>query len=35
MLGYDTTDEEYVWLVTKVLKDDRLQRVPYNGSGRA
>ena len=35
MLGYDTTDEEYVWLATKVLKDDRLQRVPYNGSGRA
>jgi len=35
MLGYDTTDEEYVWLATKVLKDDRLQHVPYNGSGRA
>ena len=33
--GYDTTDEEYVWLATKVLKDDRLQHVPYNGSGRA
>lgn len=31
MLGYDTAAEEYVWLVTKVLKDDRLQRVPYHG----
>lgn len=30
MLGYDTAAQEYVWLVTKVLKDDRLQRVPYN-----
>ena len=31
MLGYDTAAEQYVWLVTKVLKDDRLQRVPYRG----
>ncbi len=35
MLGYDTAAKEYVWLVTKVLKDDRLQRVPYNGSDPA
>lgn len=35
MLGYDTAAEEYVWLVTKVLKDDRLQRVPYHGADPA
>lgn len=32
MLGYDTAAAEYVWLATKVIKDDRLQRVPYHGS---
>lgn len=31
MLGYDTARQEYVWLVTKIIKDDRLQRVPYQG----
>ena len=29
MLGYDTAKQEYVWLVTKILRDDRLRRVPY------
>ena len=32
MLGYDTANQEYVWLATKIIRDDRLQRVPYNGS---
>jgi hypothetical protein len=32
MLGFDTAQQEYVWLVTKIIKDDRLQRVPYQGS---
>lgn len=31
MLGFDTAQQEYVWLVTKIIKDDRLQRVPYAG----
>lgn len=35
MLGYDTAAGEYVWLVTKVIKDDRLQRVPYHGADPA
>lgn len=31
MLGFDTAKQEYVWLVTKIIKDERLQRVPYQG----
>ncbi len=31
MLGYDTARQEYVWLVTKIIRDDRLRNVPYNG----
>ena len=30
MLGYDTARQEYVWLATKIIRDDRLQRIPYN-----
>jgi hypothetical protein len=29
MLGYDNSNKEYVWLVTSVLKDERLKRVNY------
>jgi hypothetical protein len=25
MLGYDTHDKRYVWLVTSILKDERLR----------
>lgn len=28
MLGFDTTKQEYVWLATKILRDERLQRIP-------
>lgn len=31
MLGFDTAEQEYVWLVSSILKDDRLQRIPYQG----
>mgnify|MGYP001816717578 CR=1 FL=1 len=31
MLGFDTAKQEYVWLVTKIIKDERLLRVPYQG----
>jgi hypothetical protein len=29
MLGFDTAEQTYVWLATKILRDDRLLRVPY------
>jgi hypothetical protein len=29
MLGYDKTDKKYVWLVTSILRDKRLQEVHY------
>jgi hypothetical protein len=29
MLGFDTAEQTYVWLATKILRDDRLVRVPY------
>jgi hypothetical protein len=31
MLGFDTARQDYVWLATKIIKDDRLRRVPYAG----
>ena len=31
MLGFDTAAQEYLWLVTAVLKGERLQRLPYEG----
>lgn len=30
MLGYDSARQEYVWLATKIIRDDRLRRIPYN-----
>lgn len=32
MLGFDTAEQTYVWLATKILKDDRLTRVPYRSA---
>lgn len=32
MLGYDIKLKEYVWLVTSILRDERLKTVPYNNS---
>lgn len=32
MLGFDTADQSYVWLVTSILRDSRLERVPYQGA---
>ncbi|HEY9234041.1 MULTISPECIES: hypothetical protein [Phenylobacterium] len=29
MLGFDTAEQTYVWLATKILRDDRLVRVPF------
>ena len=29
MLGFDTAEQTYVWLATKILRDERLVRVPY------
>lgn len=29
MLGFDVYEQAYVWLATKILKDERLIRVPY------
>jgi hypothetical protein len=29
MLGFDTAEQTYVWLATKILRDDRLLRVPF------
>ena len=31
ILGFDTADQSYVWLVTSVIRDSRLTRVPYQG----
>ena len=31
MLGYDTEVNQYVWLVTSIIKDERLQTVDYKG----
>lgn len=32
MLGFDTAEQSYVWLVTSILRDSRLARVPYQGA---
>ena len=32
MLGFDTAEQSYVWLVTSILRDSRLERVPYQGA---
>lgn len=29
MLGYDKQNEEYVWLVTSIIRDERLKRVKH------
>lgn len=29
MLGFDTAEQSYVWLVTSVIRDSRLNRIPY------
>ncbi len=34
MLGFDTAKQEYVWLVTKIIQDERLQRTPCQGPDR-
>ena len=31
ILGFDTAEQSYVWLVTSILRDSRLIRVPYQG----
>ncbi|GGC76085.1 hypothetical protein GCM10010994_38090 [Chelatococcus reniformis] len=31
MLGFDTAEQSYVWLVTSIVRDSRLERVPYQG----
>jgi hypothetical protein len=31
ILGFDTSEQSYVWLVTSILKDSRLIRIPYQG----
>jgi hypothetical protein len=32
MLGFDTAEQSYVWLVTSILRDSRLARIPYQGA---
>lgn len=32
MLGFDTAEQTYVWLVTSILRDSRLNRPPYQGA---
>lgn len=32
MLGFDTAEQSYVWLVTSILRDSSLERVPYQGA---
>lgn len=32
MLGFDTAEQSYVWLVTSILRDSRLERIPYQGA---
>lgn len=31
ILGFDTAEQSYVWLVTSVIRDSRLIRIPYQG----
>lgn len=35
MLGFDTREQEYVWLATRIIKDPRLKRVAYAVSNGA
>jgi hypothetical protein len=32
ILGFDTAEQTYVWLVTSILRDSRLNRIPYQGA---
>jgi hypothetical protein len=32
ILGFDIAEQSYVWLVTSILRDSRLERVPYQGA---
>jgi len=32
VLGFDTAEQTYVWLVTSILRDSRLIRIPYQGA---
>jgi hypothetical protein len=32
LLGFDTAEQTYVWLVTSILRDSRLSRIPYQGA---
>lgn len=32
VLGFDTAEQSYVWLVTSILRDSRLNRIPYQGA---
>jgi len=32
MLGFDVAEQAYVWLATKILRDDRLVRVPFQAA---
>jgi hypothetical protein len=34
MLGYDTQSHEYVWLVTSIIRDSRLQMERHDNLGR-
>jgi hypothetical protein len=31
ILGFDTAEQTYVWLVTSIIRDPRLIRAPYQG----
>lgn len=31
ILGFDTAEQSYVWLVTSIIRDSRLLRIPYQG----
>ncbi len=31
ILGFDTEEQSYVWLVTNIIRDSRLNRIPYHG----
>ena len=31
ILGFDTAEQSYVWLVTSIIRDSRLIRAPYQG----
>lgn len=33
ILGFDTAEQSYVWLVTSIIRDPRLIRIPYQGEG--